>query len=81
MEHFARLNATAQSDLSGYFSGTCPPSAFEDLCRDILKSLSYLLDPSEISDLDDAVIVQFLRSSLPVLVELILRRKSQMYAS
>lgn len=79
MEHFARLNTIAQSDLSGYFSGSCTSSVFEDLCKDIMKSLSYLLDPSEVSDLDDSVIVQFLRGSLPILVELILRRKSQMY--
>lgn len=80
MEVFERLNALASADdLSDLYMGTAPKQEVSAVLRDLSDAVDTLLDPSSTVDLAGAVMSTFLEFSLPVLVELLLRRKSHWY--
>jgi hypothetical protein len=78
MEVFERLNEVAGSDdLSDFLSGLASTSGVERVLEDMVAAVNSLLDPASTIDLSVNSAASFLRISLPIFVELLLRRKSK----
>lgn len=79
MEAFDRLNAVASShDLSDLYMGASPVEEVQQILQDMTKAVDTLLDPiNNAIDLTLSNTSTFLHSSLPILIELLLRRKSR----
>jgi hypothetical protein len=72
---FSKLNEFVSQDLSVYYSGLHSKEQIASLFSDFSKSLEILLDPSRSTDLNETVTTVFLTETLPVLVELLIRKR------
>lgn len=78
MEVFDRLNTLAGSgDLSDFYLGVCSPVEVEHVLQDLIEAINMLLDSTTTLDLTQSNTSLFLHSSLPILMELLLRKKSR----
>lgn len=77
-DNLSYLEQIVKSDLSVFFveSSTLKVEQISQLCNDIGEVLDVFLEASSAVDLTDANALGFLKQTLPVLIEILLRRKS-----
>lgn len=79
MDNLEELNQLCTGDLSDILSGATSKEATTDLLQKLENALTMLMDASRVVDIQDRTITLFLRRSLPVLIELFLRRQSRRF--
>ena len=70
-----KLDEIARTEISSVFNGTGDAGGrICDLCLDINKAIDMFIYPKSDIDLSDSATLTFLRSSLPILIEILIRR-------
>lgn len=70
-----KLEEISRTEISNVFNGTGDVGGrICDLCSDINKAIDIFIYPKLDIDLSDSATLTFLRSSLPILVEILVRR-------
>lgn len=70
-----KLDEISRSEISNVFNGTGDVgSRICDLCSDINQAIDMFINPKSDIDLNDSATSTFLRSTLPILIEILIRR-------
>jgi hypothetical protein len=78
LDIISRLDRIVRAEIADLFQGNESVSASVPvICQDISSVLQTLFDQPELLDLSSETSVLFLKSTLPVLVEVIVRRKNK----
>jgi hypothetical protein len=78
LDIISRLDRIVRAEIADLFQGNESVSAsVPAICQDISSVLQTLFDQPELLDLSSETSVLFLKSTLPVLVEVIVRRKNK----